>query len=93
MALEVSEFLPKLYSIENCYKLAYSKNIPNLEVGGQAPVTPTPPVVWVVLKHTDESGERLFEDSVYIFSICLSHRAHCGKAFSTFFVAPMQFYD
>ena len=26
-----------------------SKNVPNLEVGGQAPAMPTPPVVWVVL--------------------------------------------
>ena len=54
--LEVSEFLPELYLFGNSYISAYvlrakdhNKNFPDLEVGGQAPATPTPHVVWVVL--------------------------------------------
>ena len=51
--LEASEFHLKLFLIGNCYKSAYLEprtiTKTNLEVGGQAPATPTPPVVWVVL--------------------------------------------
>ena len=55
--MEVSEFLPKLHLFGNCYKFTYldleakghDKNVSNLEVGGAAPASPTPPVFSVVL--------------------------------------------
>ena len=51
------------------------KNVLNLEVTGQSPATPTLPVVWEVLRHTDESGERLFEDSVCKIELAFINRA------------------
>ena len=50
------------------------ENILNLEVGGQAPATLTPPVVWVILQHTDESRERLFRDRLCIYLVIYKYR-------------------
>ena len=41
-----------------------SRNVPVLQVWGSAPVPPTPPVLSVVLLHTEAGAERLFEGRV-----------------------------
>ena len=69
-------FIWKLLQIGILRAKDHNKNFPNSEVGGQAPATPTPPVVWVVLQHTDRSRERLFRDSVCLIRVC-----QCAKSY------------
>ena len=42
-------FIWKLLYIGILRAKGLDKNVPNLEVGGAAPIPPTPPVIWVVL--------------------------------------------
>ena len=41
------------------------KNVPFLEVGGSAPAPPTPPVIRIVLLHTEAADKDLCPGTVY----------------------------